>query len=137
PFPVAASNLPGFALDGVLVDGNKAPGGEGGRGGGIANQGKMTIGDTQPSANSNVTDNMATVTGGGVYGGGGTLTIDNTTIGDNVSALGDGGGLNSIANLTLTHSALTGNLTPGHGGGLKSQGGEYAATLQNDTVSGN
>ena len=96
-------------------------------GGGINNQGTLTLTDSTVSGN--------TATGPYAYGGGigsyGPLTLINSTVSGNTA--GDGGGIWHEGTLTLTDSTVSGN-TADHGGGIHNGG---TLTLINSTVSGN
>jgi uncharacterized repeat protein (TIGR01451 family) len=130
----------------------------GGNGGGLLNQGTLTLRD------SIIAGNTAAGVGGGLYnydgalalqnttfsgntarsGGGiystGALTVENTTFSGN-TASNSGGGIYSIGALTVSNSALVNNLagggaTLGTGGGLQVSGGGIAY-LRNCTFGGN
>jgi hypothetical protein len=113
-------------LNGVEVqNGNPA-----GSGGGIANEGTLTL------ANSTVSGNSAGGFGGGIANLG-TLTLTDSTVSGN-GAGSDGGGIangGDIATLTATNSTVSGNSTAGFGGGVFNFGKELALT--NSTVSRN
>lgn len=133
-----------------------------GFGGGIYNQGFLTL------TNLVVTGNSATNDGGGVYnstndsltligcvitnntaanlaGGvhnhtGGTLTVTDSTISNNTSTSGGGGGIYSedTSTLTLTNSIVSGNQalgTSGSGAGILAD--SITLTMTNSTISGN
>jgi hypothetical protein len=75
--------------------------------------------------------------GGGIYNGSGPLTVTNSTFSDN-SARSDGGGIiNNGGPLTVTNSTFSGNSAGGdyYGGGIYSGGGPL--TVTNSTFSGN
>jgi hypothetical protein len=131
-----ASSAPQFRI--VAVDSNGdltlrdttlsggAAAGDGARpGGGVFNEGALTL------INSTVSGNSA-----GTYGGGlsntGTLTLTNSTVAGNF-ADSFGGGVLSVGPLALTNSTISGN-SARYGGGAGIGG---AATLANSTVSGN
>jgi len=131
-----ASSAPQFRI--VAVDRNGdltlrdttlsggAAAGDGARpGGGVFNEGALTL------INSTVSGNSA-----GTYGGGlsntGTLTLTNSTVASNF-ADSFGGGVLSFGPVALTNSTISGN-TARYGGGAGIGG---AATLANSTVSGN
>ena len=87
-------------------------------GGGIRNDGTLTI------TNSTLSDNSATSGGGGIFNtGGGTLTITNSTLSSNSAASG-GGGIHNQGMLTVTNSTLSGNsAASSFGGGIYNNGG--------------
>ena len=83
-------------------------------GGGIANQGNLTI------ANSTISGNTAnTGDGGGIVNHGpGTLTVANSTFSGNTAD--NGGGLMNIGTATVTNSTFSGNTA--NGGGINNSG---------------
>ena len=116
------------------IDRNSAP-----RGGGVANEGVLTI--TGGEVSGNTADE-----GGGIYSGGisfsADLTITEATISDNTAA-DEGGGIGSYnSRLSVVRSTISGNSVTaaeagvGLGGGLYTSGSEQA-TLANSTISGN
>ncbi len=110
-------------IDGLTITG----GSDEDRGGGICNDGTLTV------TNSTISGNSAFV-GGGIYSEhNGTLTVINSTISGN-SATYDGGGIYSGPNGTLTviNSTISGNSAT-HGGGICSVG----LTVTNSTLAGN
>jgi hypothetical protein len=93
-------------------------------GGGVINDGTLTI-------------NSSTISGnGGNYGGGirnsGTLRIHHSTISNNIGAF-TGGGIGNSGTLTITDSTVSGNLAS-VGGGISNNG---ALRINNSTLSGN
>ena len=126
-------------------------------GGGIFNDGTLTLTDATVSGNS-----ANICCGGGIYNNtGGTLTLTNVTVTGNHTA-GSGGGIGnssgatmSISNstvsggsagavgggivnggtMTITYSAVTGNTSNGRGGGIDNETGTLV--LSSSTVSGN
>jgi hypothetical protein len=104
------------------ITGNSA----GTSGGGVHNDGTLTV------TNSTIAGNSAETRGGGVHNGG-TLTVTNSTITGN-SARSGGGMANPHGTLTVTDSTITGNSAASIGGGVSNSGfGALARTL----VSGN
>lgn len=100
----------------------------GSSGGGISNEGQMTVED------STVSHHTAFV-GGGIHNAStGTLTVLRSVIADNVlaSQQGTGGGINSEGALIIAESAIANN-TAGRGGGISSG----TLTMTNSTVSNN
>jgi hypothetical protein len=98
-------------------------------GGGIFNNGTLTV------TNSTVSGNSALGRGGGImnyyYS---TLTVTNSTVSGN-SASDDGGGIdNYYSTLTVTNSIFSGNSSTG-GGGIDNAAG--TVTVTNSTLSGN
>ncbi len=102
-------------------------------GGGIRNDGTLTL------INSTVSGNTATNTGGGIYNNG-TVTLTNSTISGNSAGTDGGGILNSGGIVTLTNSTVSGNTADSSGGGINTSRGidnNGTVTLTNSTVSGN
>jgi CSLREA domain-containing protein len=106
------------------------------RGGAIDNVGTLTL------DNCVISDNRV-VSATGDFGGGiyneGTLTLTNTVVSNNMTGFltPAGGGVYHSASskvLTITNSTISGNSTPGFGGGIFVHG---AANLTGSTVSGN
>ena len=122
-------------------------------GGGVRNQGSLTIQGSILSGNSSGTN----ITGNGCNGGGvyneGALTLENSTISGNFAADaslssnghgGHGGGVFIVGGtVTIENSTISANTTgdgdgigtDGHGGGMYMDGG--AVTIENSTISGN
>ena len=105
-------------------------------GGGIKNNGVMTI------SKSTVSDNSARRIGGGidstaVFSGGlpgATLTLTDSVVSGN-SANVHGGGLRNISTLTITNSTISGNSAT-EGGGILNDG-RGVVSITNATVTGN
>lgn len=111
-------------LTDVVVTANTA-GGSGG--GGVANDGALTLTGSTVSANS--------ATSGGGIESGGTLTLQTSVVSGNSSGGGGGGGLAFTGStMTLTNSMVSGNSTAGSGGGFFSNG---TVTLDRSLVTGN
>ena len=124
------------------------------RGGGLLNNGRLSLVDSTVSANlalaegggvhnryfvtlrlinSTISGNSAS-NGGGVSNSRGTVTMTNSTVSGN-SASAEGGGVNSGGGpLTATNSTISGNFARGNGGGLHNTD---ALTLTTSTISGN
>ena len=100
-----------------------------GSGGGIENNGTLTLDNVTVSGNTAPNNN-----GGGIDNNG-TLTLTGGTISGNSAPNGFGGGINNNATLTVDASYFTGNSTGNDGGGIYNSGG--AITLAGDTFSGN
>ena len=97
-------------------------------GGGFAVNGPGTSGSVRPfdiAANTTVTMNRITITGGNATGSGGgisnsgILTLANSTISGN-NAANNGGGIYNVGTLTVTDSTITGNQATNSGGGVYS-----------------
>ena len=105
--------------------------GPGGGGGGIFNQGTLTVTNSIFSGNSTADTGY----GGGIFNNGGTLTVTNSTFSGNSTAA-NGGGIFNIGTLTVTNSTFSGNSTGlGGGGGIYNNIGTL--TVTNSTFSGN
>ena len=109
-------------------------GGSATSGGGILNDGTLTV------INSTLTGNAATTGDGGAISNPGTLTVINSTLSGN-SAGGSGGGIFTSNVLNLLSSTVTNNRadsdnnSTGTGGGVHRSAG--TATLHNSIVAGN
>jgi hypothetical protein len=106
PFHVAANTM--VTMQNITVTGGNASG----NGGGILNQGALTLVD------STVTGNAAQLpyNGGGIYNGsGGTLALTRTTVSNN-STQNRGGGIENESALTVTDSTIKGNSAQTGGG---------------------
>lgn len=143
----AVVEIEGLAIANGLTDAN---------GGGIVNQGTLTVNNsilrnnsanyggaihntgTLTVNNSTLKDNSATSGGGAIYGDWGSVSIAHSTIDRNSSL--QGGGISNFSNLTVTNSTLSNNSAV-NGTDLAKGGGIYqgfgTATLTNSTVSGN
>lgn len=110
-------------ISGLTVGDGNVPGGEGG---GILNQGTLTL------TNIAMSGNFAFNNGGGIFNNGGTLTITNSTLSGNSSG-NVGGGVASTGVLTITNSTLSGNSSTS-GGGAHNSG---TMTITNSTLSSN
>ena len=101
-----------------------------GKGGGLFNTGRGTIGITSCS----ITGNSAT-NGGGLYNYQGTVTINGGTVNGNTGASGGGLFNTGRGTIGITSCSITGNSATGAGGGLYN--GQGTVTLSGGTVSGN
>ena len=107
-------------------------------GGGVLNQGSLTI------SNSTLAGNSSRY-GGGVHNYGGTLTVSKSTFVGNSGREGGGGVYNNGGTLTIDNSTLAGNSTSGNptddfdgGGGVFNVGtGSLLNTISNSTLTGN
>ncbi|MEW6359460.1 MAG: choice-of-anchor Q domain-containing protein, partial [Planctomycetota bacterium] len=118
----------------TLTNGNTA----GGFGGAIWSQENLTI---QACV---ITGNSASQLGGGIYNGGGTVTVNSSTISGNTAVGffdGRGGGIfNDHGTLTVNSSTISGNtaagfMANGNGGGICTWDGTL--TVNSSTISGN
>ena len=96
-------------------------------GGGITNNGTLTV------TNCTLSENTTGFAGGGVLNNG-TLTVTNSTLSGNFGNL-NGGGIANRGTLTVINSTLSGNDADNFGGGIDNQGGML--TVINSTLSGN
>jgi hypothetical protein len=126
----------------VAIAGLTVAEGAGASGGGISNDGTLTVTDAVLSDNT-VTAADAASTGGGIANRG-TLTLIRSTVSGNVAAgsnagYGQGGGIWNAGTLTVTGSTLSGNAATA--GGLQSSGGGIwnggTLTVTDSTLSGN
>ncbi len=123
----------GILNNGTLTISNSTfSGNSAGGGGGIENGGTLTISNSTFSSNSGSA-------GGGRVGGGirntGTLTISNSTFsGNNTMQAGSGGGISNGGTLTISTSTFSGNSTADNAGGIGNAG---TLTISNSTFSGN
>ncbi len=106
-------------------------------GGAISNNGLssfivITNSSTIGGASANVSQY-----GGGIYNGGGVVTVTNSTISNNQATI-DGGGIHNDegGTTTIDRSTISGNTATGNGGGITVQW-EAVTHLVNSTVSGN
>jgi len=114
-------------ISGVTIENGFASGF--GDGGGIENNGTLTVSNCTLSGNS-AND------GGGIYNIG-EMTVNNSTLsGNSTPGGGDGGGIYNTDIMTLTNSTISGNSTGdgGDGGGIYN---EDDLTVINSTFSGN
>jgi hypothetical protein len=111
----------------ATIGGLTISGGQATQGGGIANQGTLTLDAVAVSGNT------ATAEGGGIYSTTGTLMVTNSTVSGNTAV--DGGGIYNNAALVMTNATVSGNTTTASGGGVLNNGA--SAQLTNVTVTAN
>jgi CSLREA domain-containing protein len=111
----------------VSISGLTITGGVAAYGGGITNDGNLTLSGSMLSANS------ATISGGGIRNGG-TLNVSICILADN-SAPANGGGIFNSGSLTISSSTLSGNIAS-QGGGLMNSG-LGTLTVNDSTLAGN
>jgi hypothetical protein len=109
----------------TIRNGYRVAGGSG-RGGGIYNDGTLTLTDSTVSGNS------ADI-GGGIINSLGTLAVTNSRITDNSANYG-GGFQNASGAMTMTNRTLSGNSAGITGGGIYN---DYVLTVMNSTLSDN
>lgn len=95
-------------------------------GGGVFNQGTLTV------RNGTVSENSATTMGGGIFSSA-TLTVENSTLSHNLSQL-IGGGIINRGTLTIENSTVSSNSSSLNGGGIVNDG---SAAVRNSTLSEN
>ncbi len=126
----ATVNISGLTIEDGNASGNKGYGA--GAGGGITNDGTLTVSDCILTGN-------AAYTGDGIFNYSGTVTASNCTLTDNFETLpsylgfvpGQGGGIfNLYGTLTVSNCTLTGNRS-GEGSGIYNAG---TMTVSNSTV---
>ena len=106
-------------LNGVTITGGQSA--SNGDGGGIFNDGQLTL------ENSLVTANSA-VNGGGIYNNGGILTLVNSTLEGNTATNGNGGGIyNNGGMVNLANSTFLNN-SASFGNDIYNNGGTVAVT---------
>jgi CSLREA domain-containing protein len=110
----------------TVAEGNRTFSGS--SGGGIENEGTLTV------TNSTFSGNSVDFTGGGIENGG-ALTIINSTFSGN-SARVDTGGIFNFGTLTVTNSTFSGN-SGGNGGAIGNSFFGRGLTVINSTFSGN
>ena len=136
------SNVANVTLSGLTI----RHGLGGGNGGGITNNGMLTISNAAVSANTTLdrcVGSRCFALGGGIYNNKGILTINNSTLsGNTVACAGprchapSGGGIfNYQGRLTINNSTLSGN-TAGYGGGIYGTNGAVAI-ISNSTINSN
>jgi hypothetical protein len=96
-------------------------------GGGIYNNGTMTI------TESHITNNSTDSLGGGIFNRQGTIILTKSTVSDNLST--HGGIYNGTGVMTLIQATVSGNSATNRGGGIYNNAGTM--TLTQTTVSGN
>src|SRR4029077_16791369 len=111
--------------------------GSGRPGGGIYNNGILTVNKCTVSGNI-ARGTPSGGLGGGIHNGG-TLKVNNSAIvGNQVSGVfgaGFGGGIGNSGTVIVTNSTISGNTSSGWGGGIGNLGGNVS--LNNTTVAGN
>jgi hypothetical protein len=101
------------SIDSTTIAGNHA-----GDGGGISNEGTLTVNNSTITGNTGG-GGIGGIEGGGIDNYGGTLTVTNSTLTGNVA--GRGGGISSEGRpyntLIISNSTVSGNSAPEYGGG--------------------
>ncbi|MGF1473226.1 MAG: choice-of-anchor Q domain-containing protein [Rubrobacteraceae bacterium] len=153
-------------IEGIMITGGDADGsGQADEGGGIYNEGTLTVNSSTISGNSadgdggGIYEEEATLTvndsavrgnsagsnGGGIYEEEATLTVNDSAVRGN-SAFAGGGIYNLAGTLTVDRSTISGNSVDGSSGGIYSQTTGVSdqvpdpterTTITNSTISGN
>jgi len=121
------------SINNLIVTGGNCDENTGFAGGGIDNEGTLTVAGSTISGNL-ARDGLFGTAGGGIYNEG-TLTVTNSTISEN-SAGRLGGGIDSGGTLTVTNSTISGNSSE-DGGGIFGSGASATVTVTNSTISAN
>ena len=117
------SNNGALTVSNAAISGNSAY-----DGGGVANNGSLTL------SHSRISNNQANQLGGGVYNNG-TLTVSDTNISSNL-ALISGGGIYNNGTLTVSHATISGDGAIYDGGGIYSDNSGIV-TVSHSIISGN
>ncbi|MCL2709347.1 MAG: fibronectin type III domain-containing protein [Planctomycetaceae bacterium] len=107
-------------------------------GGGIYNQGMLTVIDCRITGNNTPTNVSHFTVGGGIYNdSSGMLYVTNSTIDNNMSMYG-GGIFNNFGMVSIIGSMIAGNTVTHDGGGI-SNGGDHTSIISiiSSTISGN
>ncbi len=96
----------------------------------------VVVASTVSISDVTITNGKNTIGGGGIYNGGGPLTVTNSTVSGNSAP--SGGGIRNDGILTVTDSRIVGNSTDngGNGGGIYNYN-NGALTVTNSSFSGN
>jgi hypothetical protein len=117
-----------FAIHGtVTISGLTIADGSADDGGGIGNDGTLTV------RNCTLATNFARISGGGIANPFGTLTVNNCTLTGNSAQWG--GGISNDNTLIVSNSTLAGNSAGYDGGGIDNDNGTL--TVSNCTLAGN
>ena len=109
------------SISGLTITGGSAT-----NGGGIDNDGRLTITD------STIENSYASNNGGGIANSG-TLTVTDSTI-EGSNASNNGGGINNCGTLTISDSSITDNYVSHDGGGINNDG---TLTVTDSTIANN
>lgn len=133
---VISSGTAKVTLSNLTIRNGSAP-----AGGGIYNNGTLTISNSTVSGNVATASKLAGGTGGGIFSSG-SLTVSDSTVSGNYAAgafafarPAEGGGVTNGYSLTIINSTLSGNRTGPLGVGGAIWGGH--AAINNSTISGN
>lgn len=133
-FTIVASNT--VTLNSLTITGGNAGNSSSNEGGGIQNNGTLTV--VQSSIIGNIASGGAEGLGGGIFNaGGGALVVINSTISGNQVFGGSpaGGGIyNNGGTVTLVNTTLDGNNSAGTGGGIDNASGTL--NLTNTIIAG-
>jgi CSLREA domain-containing protein len=120
------------SISGVTITGGDNTASDDRGGGGIYNNGTLTVTSSTISGNTETGDND----GGGIYNNF-ALTVTNSTISGNVETDAAGGGIYNDGALTVTNSTISGNTASSGGNGGGGILNDGALTVTNSTISGN
>ncbi len=92
--------------------------------------------------NTTIADSTASISGGGIFGTNGIITIENSTLSGNSALAHSGGGIfaapGNSNTATILNSTISGNTTMLYGGGVYIKTGTgNTATILNSTIAGN
>jgi hypothetical protein len=128
--PLRVNALGWVHLSGVTIQNGSSAS----HGGGLINEGTLTLVDSE------VKDNNAATTGGGIRNMG-TLALTTSTVSGNVAATGSGGGIDNVGTLTIQDSTISDNhaddLSASGGGILNSNPAGQITDIDRTTISGN
>lgn len=114
--------------DNVITGGNNI-----GNGGGIYNDGTLTLQNINISGNHTIRDSKVYGTGTGIYSNG-ALTMTNCIV-ENNDGDGGGAGVHALGNLTIDGGSIRNNLSNSKGAGVRVGG--KASTITNCNITGN
>lgn len=103
------------------------------RGGGILNDGTLTVGRSIISGNT-ASHEEASSFGGGIYNRG-TISVIDSTVSDNIADTA--GGIMNVDELFMTNTTISGNTTVFEGSGIRNGSIGATAEITNSTISGN
>ncbi len=118
-----------LTLNASQVGNNKATQSPFSTGGGIQNEGTLTL------TNSTVSENTSNSEGGGIFNSGaGVVTLTNSVVGGNISNSGASGAIHNDGTLSISNSTVANNTAGCEGGAIRSND---TLTITGSTFSGN